>query len=151
MLPFDCKATPLWSERILVALPTNHPLAEREVVHWTDLRDKTLLLSQYDPRTELEALLNTKLNASHGRPRIERHDVSRGAIKSLISMGIGVSLVLESDTGAHVSGISCRKLQHGTGPSRIDFSAVWRDDNENPVLANFLKLLAERYPFLPEG
>ncbi|HVR58435.1 MAG TPA: LysR family transcriptional regulator [Pseudolabrys sp.] len=149
--PFDCKAIPLWSERILVALPIDHPLATREVFYWTDLRNQTLLLSQYDPGTELEALLNTKLNTSRDRPRIERHDVSRGAIKSLISMGIGVSLVLESDTGANLSGITYRKLQDGTGPSRIDFSAMWREDNENPALANFLRLLSERYPFLPEG
>ena len=150
-LPFDCKTIPLWSERILVALPTDHTLAGREVIYWTDLRNQTLLLSQYDPGTELEALLNTKSNASRDRPRIERHDVSRGAIKSLISMGIGVSLVLESDTGANVSGIIYRKLQNGTGPGRIDFSAMWREDNENPALANFLRLLSERYPFLPEG
>lgn len=28
---------PLWSERILVALPEDHPLATRDVVLWTDL------------------------------------------------------------------------------------------------------------------
>lgn len=31
---FRCE--PLWSERMLVALPASHPLAERDVIHWTD-------------------------------------------------------------------------------------------------------------------
>lgn len=81
----------------------------------------------------------------------ERHDVSRGVIKILISMGLGISLVLESDTCANFSGLIYRELRDGTGPSRVGFSTVWREDNENPALANFLKLLSERYPFLPEA
>jgi len=146
MAPFDSKTTPLWSERILIVLPSDHPLTSSEVVYWTDLRDQTVLLSHYDPGRELEDLLNAKLISPANRPRIERHDVSRGVIKSLISMGFGISLVLESDIGANFSRLVYRELHDGTGPSRIGFSAVWRADNENPALANFLKLLAERYP-----
>lgn len=144
--PFDSKTTPLWSERILVVLPGDHPLAAREAIYWTDLLDQTLLLSHYDPGRDLEDLLNAKLISSGNRPRIERHDVSRGVIKSLISVGLGISLALESDTGANFSGLVYRELRDGTGPSRIGFSAIWRADNENPALENLLKLLAERYP-----
>jgi DNA-binding transcriptional LysR family regulator len=147
LVPFEGKATPLWSERILVVLPNDHPLALREVLYWTDLRDQIVLLSQYDPGRELEELLKAKLSSLKDRPRIERHEVNRGVIKSLISMGLGISLVLESDTGANFSNLVFRELCDGTGPSCIGFSAIWRADNENPALANFLKLLAERYPF----
>lgn len=142
--PFDSKTTPLWSERILAVLSNNHPLAARTFVYWTDLRDQTVLLSHYDPGRELEDLMNAKLSSPGDRPRIERHDVSRGVIKGLISMEFGISLVLESDIGASFSGLVYRELRDGTGPSRIEFSAVWRADNENPALANFLSLLAER-------
>ena len=151
MASFDSKIRPLWSERILVALPKDHPLAARDVIYWTDLQRQTLLISQYDPGRELEDLLNAKLIASGDRPRIERHDVSRGVIKSLISMEFGISLVLESDTGANFSGLVYRELRDGSGPSRIDFLATWRADNENPALENFLKLLSERYPLPPVG
>ena len=150
-LPADCRTATLWSERILIVLPDDHSLSVREVVYWTDLRDQTVLLSQYDPGLEFETLLNAKLHSTSDRPRIERHDVSRGVIKSLISMGLGISLVLESDMGATFAGLVYRELRDGTGPSRIGFSAVWRDDNENPALANFLKLLSERYPSLPNA
>jgi DNA-binding transcriptional LysR family regulator len=146
MALLDSKPMPLWSERILAVLPSDHPLTARDVVYWTDLQDQTVLLSQYDPGRELEDLLNAKLISPGDRPRIERHDVSRGVIKSLISMGQGISLVLESDTGANFSGLVYRELRDGTGPSRIGFSAVWRADNHNPALESFLKLLTERYP-----
>lgn len=142
------KVLPLWSERILVSLPKEHPLTTRDVVYWTDLRNERVLLSQYDPGRELEDLLISKLVSSEDRPKIERHDVSRGIIKSLVSMGFGISLVMESDTGARFAGLVYRELRDGTGSSRISFSAHWRPDNENPALGSFLKLLAERYPAL---
>lgn len=141
----DCSTTPLWSERVLVVLPKDHPLAPSHVVYWTDLRGQTVLFSQYDPGPELEELLNAKLAVSSDRPRIAHHDVSRGVIKSLITMGLGISLVLESDVGANFSGLTYKELRDGSGPSRIGFSAMWRANNENPALHAFLKLLSERY------
>lgn len=145
------KSMPLWSERVLVALPHDHPLTARETVCWTDLRGETVLLSHYDPGKELEDLLISKLTSPEDRPKIERHDVSRGIIKSLISMNAGISLVLESDMNVSYAGLAYRELHGGAGPSRFDFSAHWRVDNENPALAAFLKLLSDRYPSSPLG
>lgn len=136
----------LWSERILVALPEDHPLTTRDVVLWTELRNQTVLLSQYDPGQELEDVLISKLPLPGDRPQIERHDVSRSIIKNLISMRRGISLVMESDIGASFSGLVYRELHDGTRPSYLSFSAHWRGDNENPALHSFLNLLTERYP-----
>lgn len=145
----DTRSLLLWSERILISLPQDHCLAAREIVYWTDLRNEKILLSEYDPGRELEDLLISKLVLTDDRPKVERHDVSRGIIKSLTSMGMGLSLVMESDIGASFAGLVYRELQDGAGPSRVDFYAHWRDDNENPALKRFLNLLAERYPSPP--
>lgn len=145
----DAKSLLLWSERILISLPHNHRLASREIIYWTDLRGETILLSEYDPGREMEDLLISKLVMPDDRPRIERHDVSRGIIKSLTSMGLGLSLVMESDIGANFAGLAYRELQDGTGPSRMAFYAHWREDNENPALKRMLNLLTERYPSPP--
>jgi DNA-binding transcriptional LysR family regulator len=142
----DQKSLPVWSERILILLPKDHPLAAQNVVQWTDLRNETLLLSQHDPADDIEGLLISKVVAPENRPRIERHEVSRGILKSLISIGLGISLVMESDVGANFAGIVYRELQDGTGPSRMGFHVQWLDENENPALKRFLDLLAERYP-----
>lgn len=140
LLSTGTKALALWSERILISLPQDHGLATRDILYWTDLRNETILLSQYDPGRELEDLLIAKLVQPEDRPKIERHDVSRGILKSLISMGMGLSLVMESDIGASFAGLVYRELQDGTGPSRLDFYAHWRDDNENPALNRFLRV-----------
>ncbi|RZN31457.1 LysR family transcriptional regulator [Bradyrhizobium sp. Leo121] len=145
----DIRSQLLWSERILISLPQDHPLAARDTIFWTDLRNEKILLSEYDPGRELEDLLISKLVLPDDRPTVERHDVSRGIIKSLTSMGMGLSLVMESDIGASFAGLVYRELQDGSGPSRVDFHAHWRDDNENPALKRLLNLLAERYPSPP--
>jgi len=54
--------------------------------------------------------------------------------------------VLESDIGANFAGLVYRELHDGAGPSRFGFSAYWRAENDNPLLAAFLKMLSERYP-----
>lgn len=145
----DTRSLLLWSERILISVPQDHRLAAREIIYWTDLRNEKILLSEYDPGREFEDLLISKLVKPEDRPRIERHDVSRGIIKSLTSMGLGLSLVMESDIGASFAGLVYRELQDGAGRSRADFYAHWRDDNENPALKRFLDMLAERYPSPP--
>jgi DNA-binding transcriptional LysR family regulator len=136
------KEMPLWSERILVIFHEDHTLDPRKTIYWTDLRDCTFLLSQHHLGRDLEDLLTAKLTG----PRIEYHGVSPGVIKSLISMGLGISLVLESDLGTNFAGLIYREVRDGAGPSRIGFSARWRPDNENPALEAFIDLLSERYP-----
>jgi len=56
---FRCEQQLLWSERILVALPEDHPLAERKIIYWTDLSGQTLLMSRHDPYREFESLITS--------------------------------------------------------------------------------------------
>jgi DNA-binding transcriptional LysR family regulator len=147
-LPLECERIALWSERVLIALPDNHRLSSRDIVYWTDLRSETLLMSQYDPYWEFEDLITSKLLSPDDRPKLERHDVSRSILKSLISMKLGLGLMLESDVGVRVPSIGFKELRDGTGAARVDFSAFWQDSNKNLALMKFLQLLQERYAVL---
>jgi DNA-binding transcriptional LysR family regulator len=136
----------LWSERIVVALPEGHRLANGETVYWTDLKGETLLMSRRDPGPEIQDLLITKLVSPGDRPKAIFHDTGCGNIKSLVAAGFGVSLVAESDVGGNFSGLVYREIRDGMGPSLVGYSAHWRTDNDSPALASFLKMLGERYP-----
>jgi DNA-binding transcriptional LysR family regulator len=142
----DGKIMPLWSERIMAALPDRHSLADGETIYWTDLKGETLLISRHDPGPEFQELLLTKLAAPGDRPKAVCHGASWGNVKSLVGAGFGVSLVTESDVGANFSGLTYREVRDGTGPSWVSYSAHWRADNDNPALASFLRILGERYP-----
>ncbi|MGO3934239.1 hypothetical protein [Rhodopseudomonas pseudopalustris] len=51
----------------------------------------------------------------------------------------------ESCIGANYTGLVFRVAHGDTGEIRIGYSAHWQE-NDNPALAGFLKLLGERYP-----
>jgi DNA-binding transcriptional LysR family regulator len=147
----EAKTTPLWSERIVAALPEDHPLAARDWLQWFDLKDERILLSRRDPGRELQDLIIGKTTSPGIRPKIVRHDVTRASLKSLVGAGFGVTLLTEASDGASVVGVVYRELRDGVEPARIGYSAHWRADNENPALANFLKVLGERYPLPAPG
>jgi DNA-binding transcriptional LysR family regulator len=146
--PNGSPAMPLWSERVIVALPEKHPLAAHDVVYWTDLKGETFLLACFDPGPDVHDLLIAKLAAPGERPKVVQHNVTRETIKSLVGAGFGVSLLCEACIGASYAGVVYREAQDGNGPSRVGYTALWEADNDNPVLKPFLKLLEERYPVL---
>jgi DNA-binding transcriptional LysR family regulator len=45
----DAKSLSVWSERVVVALPEDHPLASHDIVRWSELRNEALLLPQRGP------------------------------------------------------------------------------------------------------
>ena len=141
----ESKTMPLWSERILVAVPEGHALAERELVHWIDLREEKILLSRRDPGPELHDLLIAKVTSPGDRPKIVRHRAGLANLKSLVGAGFGVTLLTEASAGANFVGVIYRELRDGAEPARIGYSAHWRPDNQNPALTNILKILGERY------
>lgn len=145
-----CAAMPLWSERVVVALPDGHRLANSVAPYWTDLKDQTLLLSQRDPGPELRDLLIRKLASPKDRPKIVFYDVSGGSLRNLVAAGFGVSLTTEASIGTFPD-VVFREMRDGTGPAWIGYSAHWRTSNENPAVTSFLQLLAERYPLPAKG
>ena len=148
----DCnRSMGLWSERIIVALPDDHPLAANEIIYWTDLKRERFLLSERDPGPEIQDILVAKLGSPGDLPDVIRHDVSPENIKSLVGAGRGVSLVCEAGIGASYAGVVYREARDGNGSTRIGYRAHWRDGNENPALRNFIRLLEERCPSVASG
>jgi DNA-binding transcriptional LysR family regulator len=141
----------LWSERIIVALPEDHPLAANEIIYWTDLKRERFLLSERDPGPEIQDILVAKLSSPGDLPDVVRHDVSPENIKSLVGAGRGVSLMCEACMGASYAGVVYREARDGNGSTRIGYRAYWRDGNENPALRNFIRLLEERCPPVANG
>jgi DNA-binding transcriptional LysR family regulator len=141
----------LWSERIIVALPEDHPLAANEIIYWTDLKRERFLLSERDPGPEIQDILVAKLSSPGDLPDVVRHDVSPENIKSLVGAGRGVSLMCEACMGASYAGVVYREARDGNGSTRIGYRAYWKDGNENPALRNFIRLLEERCPPVANG
>jgi hypothetical protein len=56
--------------------------------------------------------------------------------------------MLEGGAGLKHEGVAYREIREDTEPTRLGFTAYWRQSNGNPTLEPFLKMLQEHYPDL---
>ncbi len=144
---WDDRALPLWSERVILAVPEHHQLGRDGAIRWPELQNERMLVPQQGPGPELESLLAAKLHNT-GPPRILYQDSGLDRLLSLVSAEYGALLMLEGATGLRYDGVVYREICDDEGPTRLNFMAYWREANGNPTLGPFLALLRERYPDL---
>lgn len=140
---------PFWSERILVAMPDNHPMSERERIYWPDLGGERFLLTERDPGPETRSLILSKLGMLGFAPQIDMEDITRETSLSAIALGDRVSIIAETASGIQIPGVIFREVFETNGHTRIGYSGYWREDNENPVLRRFLDFVVDRYSLPP--
>ncbi|WP_040844517.1 LysR substrate-binding domain-containing protein [Nitrospirillum viridazoti] len=144
---WDDRMLPLWSERVIAAIYTDHPLANNDLIYWSELAGEPILLPQYGPGPELERMLIAQLR-DYGPQRLIRQESGLDRMLSLAAANYGVLLMLEGGTGVRHEGLVYKEVHNGDGPTRLNFAAYWREANGNPTLAPFLALLRQRYPDL---
>ena len=137
---------PLWGERIMVALPNEHRLANNDRIYWTDLRDEVFVLPRRFPGPDMADLLIARLAEPGRRPHIIEQDVSMENILSMASLGKFVTLTSETALGISRPGVILQDIHDLTGQTRVDVAAYWREDNDNPALRRFFELIQELYP-----
>jgi DNA-binding transcriptional LysR family regulator len=131
----------LWSERLMVALPNDHPLAEREFVYWTDLKGERFLMSRRDPGPEIEDLILNKLTSPGDRPIIKQIKASNAHVLSVVNSYHAITVLCESGAGNTLPGIVFREVRDGNGPTRVGYVAYWRQHNDNPALKQMITFL----------
>lgn len=131
-----CETAELWSERIHIALPEDHPLQERDRLDWPDLKEERFIVSRFAPGPEIHDYIIRRLAGFSTYPTVERTGVSQATILNLVGMGFGISVVAGSTTALGVPGVIFRPL---IDPADIlPFSVVWIAENDNPALRRFL-------------
>ncbi|NTG28717.1 LysR family transcriptional regulator [Agrobacterium rhizogenes] len=140
----------VWSERVVIALPEDHPLSSRDAVHWGELKHEALLLPLRGPGPEFLKLLISKVGCSDPC-RLLRHDVALDRFLTMVGAGWGVLLALEGATGGAYPGVIYREVHDAEGATRLNFRAYWRQANGNPSLRPFLDMLRERYPDITDA
>ena len=131
-----CEVDALWSQQICAALPSNHPLAESEIVRWEELADERFIVTKVEPGPDVHDFVVTHL-ANLGRHlAVEPRSVGREGLMAMVALRLGVSLVCTADAGVIYPGVVFRPILTETVP----FSAVWSPNNDNPPLRRFLSL-----------
>jgi len=139
------RSLPVWSERLVAAIPDSHRLAGNQVVAWGELNGQSIMVPQRGPGPEFINLLASKVGGTENY-HLQRHDTSLDRLLTLVGAGLGILVVLEGATGASYPGVVFREVHDFDGPTRLSFNVIWREDNANPSLLPFLGIVRERYP-----
>lgn len=144
------RVTPLWSDRIVAALPVSHPRATQREISWPDLRHDIFLIGRDNAGQDFEELVRRKLGEPDMHPKIQRHDIGSNRIIALVQNNEGVALLpaswLPLVHDQHGHNVAITDIRDMTGSSHLEFGIVWRADNENPCARNFTQYIEARRP-----
>ncbi|MFG1230442.1 LysR family transcriptional regulator [Xanthobacter wiegelii] len=132
----DCDAAQLWSERIYVALPKDHDLAERTELAWGQLADQDFIVRDTRPGRQIKDYIFRRVHEIDADAHVEIQRVGRSNILNLVALKRGLTLVSESESTIIVPGVAYRPVRG----DRVSFYAVWNPRNDNPAFRTLLSL-----------
>lgn len=143
--PLLGEALPLWREQACAIVPETHPIASEREIGWDRLAGETLLFSTRDAGPEAESAVAARLGGPGRTINRRLHTVNRDTLLTLVAMGRGVALMIESDLGHLPAGAVAVPLVDATGRTRELLTAYRDSGNDNPPLRRFWSLLKRRY------
>ncbi|ASV84914.1 lysR substrate binding domain protein [Ochrobactrum quorumnocens] len=131
-----CDLAHLWNERIYVAMSEKHELAEIEEVSWSDLQDRSFVVSKAQAGPEIQDYLVKHLSRPGHIPNVQLHAVYRDTLMQIVAQGQSLTLTSEATIATKFPGVTYRPLAGEILP----FCAVWSPRNDNPAFRRLLSL-----------
>jgi DNA-binding transcriptional LysR family regulator len=139
------EALPLWREQTFAIVQASHSIAQLPKVPWDRLADEVLLFSTRDAGPEASNALIARIGGSGRWPTRRLHNVNRDTLLTLVAMGSGVAVMIESDLGCLPTGAVAVPLYDADGPTKELLTAYRDPGNDNPPLRRFWSLLRSSY------
>ncbi|MEJ6655704.1 MAG: LysR substrate-binding domain-containing protein [Pseudomonas sp.] len=126
------------TERTLIAINENHPLAQQESVTISVFRDNTVIVFPTGPRP---SFIDKVMSMCHQRgftPSIAQEVGNTLTGVALVASNFGVCAVPESATKLALPGVVYRPLMDPPTDSGVDLNCIYRIDDQSPLLKSFL-------------
>lgn len=136
-----CHSSLLWSEPIIIVMPVDHPLVEREAITWLDLAAETFLIRHGGAGPQVFEHVVRRFSERERSPRVRRCDVARDTLMGMVASGDGITLTSEATTHVPFPGVVFRPISDET--EQAQFSAVWSPHNRSPALKHLIDLATE--------
>ncbi|MGM8212252.1 LysR family transcriptional regulator [Virgibacillus sp. W0430] len=131
----------IYDQPFIVALPATHPLAKQDgaSIDVKDLAQSPFILTPRDIGTGFyDAIINICFEANFS-PNIIQEVNELHELISLVSTGLGVSIVPESLNQYKKSNVIFKKLNNDQ--FKVDTALVYKESETSPVVFNFIKLV----------
>lgn len=126
-------------DRLLVALPAEHPLTARKVISVGELCGEDFISHAGRGRSRMSSLLATMCTEAGFAPRIQHEVEETSTLVTLVAAGLGVAVVPEPTSDLDVAGVIYRPLAPES--AAIDLIAAYRSCNQSQMIINVLSAL----------
>jgi DNA-binding transcriptional LysR family regulator len=128
----------LWTERLVVVAPSDHPFTGASTLTWEDLSSERLILRASEQDHWVIDYVRDLAAAAGCRPHLAEFLTTRENIVGLVRAGFGIALVPESSVlSLNMDRLACITMT-GAG-TQIDIAGAWLPQNANPALRRFLE------------
>jgi DNA-binding transcriptional LysR family regulator len=133
----DIEVQTLMRERVMVALPSTHPLASSEKLHLSALVDEPLVLLSRREAPGLRDSIALAVAEAGGAGHVVQEVAEMQTVIGLVAAGLGVSFVPESVAAAGRHDVTFRELE-GDAPS-VELALAWPRGEASALVQAFLK------------
>jgi len=133
----ELRTTVLRHDRLLVAVPEDHPFAQRNHVSVEDLRDQDLVSHGGGAGSAMRQLVDTMCDDAGFQARVVHEVAETSTLLTFVSAGLGVAVVPEPTASLGVPGVAHIPLN---GVRDVPLIAATRDE-ANPVVERALTIL----------
>lgn len=134
---------PVTHERLVVAVPLDHPLARRRTIALRDLANEPWISLPRQPRTGFYDQIVGLCHSAGFSPRILRESEQLPTVLTLVAAGFGVALVPDCLLRVWEGEAAFRPLAEG---AHTNVTMCWRRDNRTPALAVLVSAMRDRLP-----
>ena len=124
------------TENFALVIPAAHPLAQKNTIDLAEVKNEWFVLPRLSGKSEHVGQMRMIFEQSGFIPRI-RFESDRGTtLLGLVAGGLGISLLPISYSDYAPRGLKFIKI-----PPTTSLFALWRADDENAIVKNFLTII----------
>jgi DNA-binding transcriptional LysR family regulator len=135
----DLQMKKIHTEKHMLVVHTDHPLAKRTNVHLSEIRNDPLILIARDEAPQTYDLIKKMCMENGFRPNIVSETRFLDTNLLLVEGGLGVTILPSSMKAFASSKVLFLDLEGIE--AEFDIVAVWKRTNENPAIARFMELM----------
>ena len=140
-LPAGLARKTVLKERFSVVLPKDHPLEAATFKNVGQLSEEQFILFRSDYSTDYYDKVTSICKDQGFMPKVSHRTVHASTIFRLVENGLGISIIPSSLI--HGYNMKVKALEIKKIPQKAVLSMIWKKDNNNPVLQNFLGVVNE--------
>lgn len=134
--PPNIATLPLWSDRLMVALPQAHPLARRDApLAMAELADESFILFPRGLGCGLFDHVGVLASRAGFAPRLAQEAREGATIVGLVAAGMGISILPDTYMKTGIPGVAYRELDTPDAQSQV--LLAYRSEDRSPLLHRF--------------